>query len=371
MPLNKHLILRSTDKFSIIETSDIAQEKRAINQTTAEDCVTSDLPVLSLNRLFTISKSSTIANEENILWNYLERYGFVILTVQESSACGKILRDLKNAVENHFFPPSIPPKINNGQLNSGATVYISERGVPMYHLGYELCDDIREAFRVTGGSIDSQPWPKNDDLDNEVLSPREFWVRGMCLCRYVCDIALRVTLGYDPIKVRRSPGSNSSCWKTHDYCKREEGRLPDRPGDYSVMYAMHYFNNDNAMQNLVVDDQDDGTLVNVKTHVDPSLFVLEPYLADVEGLQVKATDSTTWMTVDGKDSIIRKSIPKDTCAMVLFVGKAFSHQAYERFRRKVCPTKHRVVAPAQPGQRRVVMIYEQKYEEYFPPPIMD
>eukprot|EP00978_Attheya_sp_CCMP212_P037037 scaffold172041_cov29-Attheya_sp.AAC.1 len=85
---------------------------------------------------------------------------------------------------------------------------------------------------------------------------------------------------------------------------------------------MHYFNNasSEAARKAMMDTTTTTTMtttepettINVKEHVDPSLFVLEPFLADVEGLQVlprssfhptKDTDSAQdWIACDGPSS---------------------------------------------------------------------
>jgi hypothetical protein len=171
------------------------------------------------------------------------------------------------------------------------------------------------------------------------------------------------------------------------------------------MYAMHYFNrngsNENTARSILYDDGDD-TPLNVKSHVDPSLFVLEPYLSTVEGLQIRPTNSTSeWITVDGISSHVQQLLrekqlrhrhgtlhynSKDSSTdavlnevhpMVLFVGRAFAQEAKTRCGRNVSPTLHRVIAPRETDRgteqqrRRIVTIYEQKYEEYFPPPLLD
>ena len=119
---------------------------------------------------------------------------------------------------------------------------------------------------------------------------------------------------------------------------------------------MHYFNQQDTPL------YHDGDIqINVKQHVDPSLFVLEPFLADEPGLQVYSQGQ--WITCDGPQSPIRNVLDEDQVAMVLFVGKAFSRHVPQ-----IQPTLHRVVTA---GEGRRTMIYEQKYEEFFPPPSFD
>ena len=177
----------------------------------------------------------------------------------------------------------------------------------------------------------------------------------------MCDEALSLTLGYGTAK--RPHGSGGAAWSSTRYC--ESDSLPDQVGDYSVLYAMHYFNDEVSRR-----ARESGTttgvanpLINVKQHVDPSLFVLEPFLAEREGLQVWSRNE--WITCDGEHSPIHQALLENEMGMVLFVGKAFCQHA-----QGVEPTLHRVIAPRAAGGRRT-MIYEQKYEEYFPPPAMD
>jgi isopenicillin N synthase-like dioxygenase len=154
-----------------------------------------------------------------------------------------------------------------------------------------------------------------------------------------------------------------STWTAAKYCNARA--LPHRRGDYSVLYAMHYFNDDISRQARQSGEATGlkDTTINVKEHVDPSLFVLEPFLAEREGLQVYSSE---WITCDGPSSPIHACLSPEEEAMVLFVGKAFSANS----KVAVEPTLHRVVAPPTFGSRRA-MIYEQKYEEYFPPPALD
>ena len=370
------LELRETAKFTVLERSDSPGNKCGVAK---EAHIRPNLPVMDFMELVRSSKEG----DSHTFWSHLEQHGYVYITLPCLSLPAKIIKDLEQTIETDFFPPCTElqshhqqdQQVNVAGLKSGDFPYVSERGVPMYRLGYEHCDSIREAFRVHCGSPDSQPWPCS--------SSRRKWLRGMCLCRYICDVALHLTLGYT-VKTC-STGSGAHSWKTEpeqddkvSYFAREHGTLPDRKGDYSVMYAMHYFNNNaSSHRDLPVLVEDDGVPLNVKSHVNPSLFVLEPYLATVEGLQVRPTESNEWMTVDGPSSHVHDLIQRiqqhkneDVLPMALFVGRAFAREAEIRCGRTVTPTLHRVVSP-RCGQRRTVAIYEQKYEEYFPPPLLD
>jgi hypothetical protein len=127
-------------------------------------------------------------------------------------------------------------------------------------------------------------------------------------------------------------------------------KLQQRDGDFSVLYAMHYFN------------QNTDSQIAVKSHVDPSLLVLEPFLCPyTTGLQVWDRQKQCWMDCDGPTSPTFQ-LMQEKEVLLLFAGKALAtHAALE-------PTLHRVVTGHRP--RRTV-IYEQKYEEFFPPPSFD
>lgn len=155
------------------------------------------------------------------------------------------------------------------------------------------------------------------------------------------------------------------------------------------MYAMHYFNDEASVQ-ARESGRVTGTgevIINVKEHTDPSLFVLEPFLAQIEGLQVKPRPGVTsvnchdsmgagvggWISCDGKGSPIHDEVRRDeeggnsdSIAMVLFVGRAFAERSKNICGRSIVPTLHRVIGPGVPSKlSRKAVIYEQKYEEYF------
>ena len=367
---NKRLRLLQTHKFSVIELvsddyDDTELKKFSLGckkKKSITNLPTMDLSVLLSARPSGKTSSSVREKVSKELWDYIEKYGFLVLSVPRHSSAGRVIEEMKQSLHKDLFPDSDHGDTmrNKGDLKSGS-LYISERGVPMWRVGYEECDAIREAFRVHAGSPDSQPW-KNSEV-------RSKWIRGMFLCRDICDVALNLTLGYNP---RIRYGSGLKSW----YKVNSIEEVIDRDEDYSVFYAMNYFNDENS-QTLRERDEIIGTdneLLNVKEHVDPSLFVLEPFLADVEGLQVQATGSNDWITCDGQSSPILDvvSLEDDNLAMVLFIGRAFARKACEMGKTKVQPTMHRVIATKSGlNKQRRTVIYEQKYGEYFPDPTLD
>lgn len=255
----------------------------------------------------------------------------------------------------------------------------------MWKLGYELCpDDVREAFRVHAGRPDDQPWPLNTNATGQDDNVRSTWLQGLGLCRNICDEALQLTLGGFPqadesspetkIPIRNRPGSGRKWW-LHPDSIPPRGEIRERVGDYSVLYSMHYFN-DNREKEKIMDaqihsnnsgniDNDRGMLeVNVKTHVDPSLFVVEPFTTvHSPGLQVFDPSIEQWIDCDGPTSPILDVLQQGEQAMIIFVGRAFAQHCQQT--KGVTPTLHRVV---KADKSRRTIIYEQKYEEYFPPP---
>ena len=160
--------------------------------------------------------------------------------------------------------------------------------------------------------------------------------------------------------------NNNTHNNTHNNNKNKNSL--SRPGDLSVLYAMLYNNDGNAeayTRSNEIFSKTDGTRLNVKEHVDPSLFVLEPYPADVAGLQVYDGKFLRWVTCDGEGSEVEKEVGEGFGAMILFTGKAF-HAAYEKRKKSqdvtINPTLHRVICH---DEVRHALIYEQKYVKFF------
>ena len=248
---------------------------------------------------------------------------------------------MRLALHEQLFPNHTPNDLPTSDL-----VYLSEKSVPMWKLGYEKSEDgIREFFRIHGACVDDQPWPS-------ALSFRETWLRGLALCRHVCDEALHLCIDSVPSRVR--PSSGSKAWASTKYSQTPFGQVSDRKGDFSVLYGMHYFNETDLGQA----SDDDNAIIALKQHVDPSLCVLEPFLAaNCPGLQVLDQATNQWIDCDGPNSPVASHITDKEELMCLFVGRAFC-----KHRPEVQPTLHRVVSS---NQSRRSIIYEQKYEEYF------
>ena len=142
--------------------------------------------------------------------------------------------------------------------------------------------------------------------------------------------------------------------------------------DYSILYGMNYFNTVEAVEHARGQGNygvKDGRLLNLKEHVDPSLWVLEPVLGDgVGGLEVWDERGEKWVLCDGVRSSLNDLLLPGEAAMVAFVGKGFA-KTYSRMypdAKEIKPTLHRVVAPREDevGKERRSVIFEQKYGEY-------
>jgi hypothetical protein len=283
----------------------------------------------------------------SLVWNCAYHiYSF--LKVSKQSQPGKIINDMRSALHEQLFPKHTP-----NDLPTSDAVYLSEKGVPMWKLGYEKSEDgIREFFRIHGACVD-EAFEKLACVDWPCAgSFRETWLRGLALCRHVCDEALHLCL--DSVPSRARPSSGPRAWASTKYSQTPIGELVDRKGDFSVLYAMHYFNE----TDLGRASDDDNAVIALKQHVDPSLCVLEPFLAaNCPGLQVLDQATNRWIDCDGPNSPVASHVTDKEELMCLFVGRAFCQHCPE-----VQPTLHRVVSS---NQSRRSIIYEQKYEEYF------
>jgi len=238
------VFLSKTRKFSVLE---VRQEPKV---SPSKDATTPKFPCLSLSDVLT--QSSDTSEELKLC---LSHHGYVILTYPDNSPYSKIIDSLSNTITDDFLPPS-----KSHESRAGGEIYVSERDVPMWKLGYERCDDVREAYRVHCGDPDRQPWPSG--------LARKSLLRGLCLCRHVCDAALEMTLvdaGW--AKERFRGGGKSSYGSKTGYWNKEEGDLPPREGDVSVFYSMLYYNDEDAVKFQKKEDifgLTDGMRLNVK-----------------------------------------------------------------------------------------------------------
>lgn len=298
------------------------------------------VPMIALEDMLLHGRHSTTAAVQSKLKYSLVEHGYVLLTVQHEKVTA-VIRSMRSSLHTDVFPATATTA-NAGMLQTSSTTYISERGVPMYKLGYEMCEDgVREVFRVAAGSPETVCWGK--------ACSQSSWVRGLGLLRHVSDTALDILLlSTDGTKRKRRPHSGRAAWLKMDMETKEE-----RSGDFSVLYAMHYFNSNRV-------EVEPG--IAVKAHVDPSLLVIEPFLCpQTTGLQVWDRINDRWMDCDGPTSPLRTAF--DGEVMLLFAGKAISCVVPE-----IEPTLHRVVTG---DQSRRTVIYEQKYAEFYPPPSFD
>lgn len=346
-----------TARFSVLNPLQEVTENKNMNPKSLPK-----LPKLDLVDLLLHEERDKTKLIQNYLRQALQERGFCLLTCSTNSQPGRVVENLKESLRTDLFPAN-GSTTNAGRLPTSDTVYVSEKGVPMYKLGYELAEDgVREFYRMAA---------PNDDDDYQSLPDdayHQLWRQGMGLCRHVTDTALDLLTRDIPNapERRKRPESGAASWN---------GPVPidprARPGDYSVLYAMHYFNDTDEKGTQVPADG-----IALGAHVDPSLLVMEPFLSpDSRGLQVWDRVSNDWMDCDGPDSpCLHLTTDSDTSerqghnhpqqqvVSLLFGGKALAaHTGIEA-------TLHRVVTGSR--NRRAV-IYEQKYEEFFPPPIMD
>jgi hypothetical protein len=317
----------------------------------------------------------------------LVTYGFCLLDCPTASRPGRIVTALQDSLTTDLFPcdcnkdedPSDPDNHANPahtHLSTSDTVYVSERGVPMYKLGYEAtADGVREIFRIAAGAPDAVDFCDNGNTNGRSATEvRTTWLRALALLRQITDVTLDLLLmdpdansdtnNERPSRRRQRPYAGAAAWQRPAYARDiGVGHLRDRPDDYSVLYAMHYFN---RPEGHVHTDDDDDELLAVKAHVDPSLCVIEPFTSvKRRGLQVWHMPSQTWLDCDGPQSPLTRLLVESTDTstsnrhlMVLFAGKALAEVAH-----LPTATRHRVVHDVS-GSRRAV-IYEQKYGEFF------
>lgn len=135
------LCLSMTKRFSVLEI-----ERKNVSLL--------DLPFMKLADLLLHRRRNATDRVRRRLWQCLVNNGFVVLTLSRDSEPARVVNEMRESLYQNFFPPATTstttrhkPKKNAANLQSGE-VYRSERGVPMWRLGYELCDEIREVIFV-------------------------------------------------------------------------------------------------------------------------------------------------------------------------------------------------------------------------------
>jgi hypothetical protein len=186
-----------------------------------------ELPRLPVKALHT-------ADGHRSLLELLRRHTYVILTdVGEGVALWQqVERDLQR-----FF---LETRVEDKPRFTG-DVYVNERGVPMWHCGYELAEDlVRECFRVHVQAESSSLLASSPPLHWPTASFRRHWAALRLFCQAVCDQALSVALGSASADDARRLGS-----------------------DFSVSYALHYPNREGGARTVPVDVAG-ATNINVK-----------------------------------------------------------------------------------------------------------
>ncbi|CAM9286061.1 unnamed protein product, partial [Hapterophycus canaliculatus] len=113
----------------------------------------------------------------------MEKHGFVVLT--ETGAVREAYLEFMELLKAFFDGDSGRKESCKGG------VHFNERGIPMWHTGYERCGDVREAFRVPASAFPPapslcQPWP--------CPRLRRAWLAVLRLLQRVCHRALTLTL---------------------------------------------------------------------------------------------------------------------------------------------------------------------------------
>ncbi|KAJ8611149.1 hypothetical protein CTAYLR_003573 [Chrysophaeum taylorii] len=229
----------------------------------------------------------------------LRRHGFLIVT-SLGSEFERRLEALRLSMLEWFRQSSETKEDRVGG------VYVSERGVPMFRVGYEAQARIRECFRI---AVAKPLWP------GESRAARD----AIVLFRKLADRVLAAAVP----RPRRA----------------EEEEVDE---DFSVAYAFYYPNTD------AYGLDNNGTLVG--PHADPSLVVVAP-VADVPGLYVFDPATQSWLSVEIAARPRRE--------LVLFSGKALETAS----RGAIPACVHKVLKTSKTP--RLSFVFEQKYASFY------
>ena len=277
----------------------------------------------------------------------LARHGFVVLTdVAEGTT---LFADLMHELGEFFGGASDATKA----ASAGPSVYFSERGVPMWHTGYERDPEnvgMREAWRYPSGIAPAdQNWPS--------ARFRRRYLALMRFCQRVCDRCLCCIMS--EVGASDAAGTGGLGAGTD----ADRAQIPPRSmsDDKSVSYAVFYPNDRGGQQ---------SNGVNINAHRDPSLCVIEP-VTHVAGLEIQdqcGAGSSNRSVTNASQHSERWIAVEKSCEpgkeFVLFGGLALERATGGRIRAAL----HRVTQARQP---RTVFIFEQKYAAYFDEPWAD
>mmetsp|Transcript_50951 Transcript_50951/g.65248 ORF Transcript_50951/g.65248 Transcript_50951/m.65248 type:complete len:322 (+) Transcript_50951:88-1053(+) len=314
---------------------EVDEHQLALN-TYFDNNLVDEVPHLKFDHVFGVDVTS--AHEEEFL-RLFSKHGFVILSQVSAE---KQYRDLEKEMMKFFISANKDLK-----AKSVGEIYVNERGTPMFYSGYEHVEDkVREAFRVHATS-QGLAWPSK--------RLPQLWHSLTSTCSQITDRALALALVRSKHITSNEESTTKKPTLDQEIASIEKNR---RTGDFSVAYALHYPNFEGGAPTLSQNVAGEKG-INVKAHVDPSLFVLEP-VSDVAGLDVFDQASKQWLSVEN----VSRHPGSD---WVLFGGRCLEKVTNGMI--KAC--LHRVTADGYHedelaiGKRRFCFIYEQKLADFY------
>eukprot|EP00752_Nemacystus_decipiens_P018464 g16554.t1 len=131
----------------------------------------------------------------------MEKHGFVVLT--ETGVIREAYLEFMRLLKAFFGGES------DWKESCKGGVYFNERGIPMWHAGYERCGRVREAFRVPAAGLaipsPSSPFPHQSWPCHRL---RRAWLAVLRLLQRVCHRALTLTLGRPVLGAPPPPASD-------------------------------------------------------------------------------------------------------------------------------------------------------------------